>query len=81
MALARTKSEFLDLPGHATTEELAEAVRAGMLTTLRLSIRRNPGCCQRCIDNKNLLELPVHPNCKCIAEYLHYGPGTEPVMF
>jgi 7-cyano-7-deazaguanine synthase in queuosine biosynthesis len=85
MALARARAkrvtvtggfpgaQYADLSDYDTAEELVQAANEALDTSLRLGLRRNPGCCQACLDNEDPRALPVHPNCKCHAEFLGYN--------
>lgn len=63
-------AQYADLSDYDTAEEMVQAAVDALDTTLRLGVHREPGCCQACKDNKDPEALPVHPNCKCHAEYV-----------
>jgi hypothetical protein len=63
-------AHYADLSDYDTAEEMVAAAIDALGTAVELGVHREPGCCQACVDNNDPAALPIHPNCRCGAEFL-----------
>ena len=63
-------AQYVDLSDYDTADEMVQAAIDALDTTVVLGVHREPGCCALCAENDDPNALPMHPNCRCGAEFL-----------